>query len=120
MNNELKITNIIIPPPTIVSIVDEVYNIDITSPYPVDISIMDIGIQGMRGAQGQRGNSLLFDWNNTSLGIKKEDDISYTYTELRGGKLLYSDLTQNDKTDLLQDVGNTTTNYVNIFYTSLT
>ena len=105
---------------TIVQIAESPINIEITpSINPTELTFTDVGVQGMRGTQGLDGKSLLFNWDNTRLGVKVEDEISYTYTELKGDKLLYSDLTPSDKTDLLQDVGNTTTNYVNIFYANL-
>ncbi|MSS43170.1 hypothetical protein FYJ27_05415 [Anaerosalibacter bizertensis] len=44
------------------------------------------GPQGERGPQGQQGYSIQYHWNGSKLGIKREDETSYTYTELKGAK----------------------------------
>lgn len=40
--------------------------------------------EGLPGKPGQSGKSLEYHWNGTKLGIKREDDTSYTYMDLVG------------------------------------
>jgi hypothetical protein len=42
------------------------------------------GIQGDQGEQGDAGIGLLYNWDNTSLGIKRENEPSFAYTDLQG------------------------------------
>lgn len=42
------------------------------------------GATGEQGKQGPQGYSLQYNWNGTSLGIKREDESSYTYKDLIG------------------------------------
>lgn len=45
------------------------------------------GIKGADGAKGERGPSgysINYNWNNTSLGVKREDESSYIYVDLKG------------------------------------
>lgn len=49
----------------------------------------DIGPRGLQGPQGEtgpQGESLEYDWDGTSLGVKIESESSYTYTNLKGDK----------------------------------
>ena len=42
------------------------------------------GPPGEEGPQGQPGYSVEYDWDGTRLGIKREDETSYAYTDLKG------------------------------------
>lgn len=42
------------------------------------------GADGPKGERGPQGYSINYIWNGTSLGVKREDEGSYIYTELRG------------------------------------
>ena len=44
----------------------------------------DTGEQGPAGADGADGKSLEFNWQGTSLGVRKEGDTNYVYTNLQG------------------------------------
>lgn len=44
------------------------------------------GETGEIGPQGEQGYSIQYHWNGSKLGIKREDETSYTYTELKGAK----------------------------------
>lgn len=50
------------------------------------ISNMDNVKQGIFGIRGEKGKSLEYLWNGTSLGIKREDEEEYAFTELKGEK----------------------------------
>lgn len=43
-----------------------------------------VGATGEQGPQGPQGYSLEYNWNGTSLGVKREDEGSYKYTNLQG------------------------------------
>jgi len=43
-----------------------------------------ISLAEITGPQGIQGYSLQFTWDGTSLGIKREDEIEYQYTDLKG------------------------------------
>ena len=43
-------------------------------------------IKGDKGDTGDDGHSLLYDWDGTRLGIKLDNESSYTYTDLKGDK----------------------------------
>nr|DAM13487.1 MAG TPA: hypothetical protein [Caudoviricetes sp.] len=42
------------------------------------------GPQGETGPQGPPGYSIQYDWSGTELGVKREDEASYIYTDLQG------------------------------------
>lgn len=42
------------------------------------------GAAGEQGLQGERGYSLQYKWDGTKLGVKREDETSYQYTDLEG------------------------------------
>lgn len=44
------------------------------------------GPQGDQGPQGPPGYSINYNWNGTELGIKREDETTYNYTNLKGPK----------------------------------
>ncbi len=44
------------------------------------------GEPGEQGEQGPPGVGLDYDWQNTFLGVKREDETQYTYTDLKGPK----------------------------------
>lgn len=44
------------------------------------------GDQGDQGIPGPQGYSMQYRWNGTNLGVKREDEASYKYTDLRGEK----------------------------------
>ena len=75
-----------------ITIIDQIQNnIDIISK-SVEIGIVDIGFQGLPGAQGIQGH---------------KGDI--------GDPLEFQALTEEQKIELRGDVGNTSTNYTNLF-----
>lgn len=51
-----------------------------------------VGATGEQGPQGPQGYSLEYNWNGTSLGIKREDEGSYKYTNLQGPQGLKGDI----------------------------
>ena len=51
----------------------------------------DKGEKGDKGDIGETGKSLQFIWSGTSLGVKTEDALSYTYVELKGDEGLKGD-----------------------------
>ena len=55
---------------------------DSTVPGPKGDSV--VGPTGPRGIQGERGIGLEFKWDQTKLGIKREDEEEYTYVDLQG------------------------------------
>lgn len=88
----------------------------------VRLSFTDVGTQGMPGARGQRGIGIEYVWQDTKLGIKTDEEPSYNFVELKGStgnNLVFDDLTEQQKLELRGDVGNTSTNFVNLFYDSL-
>ncbi len=44
------------------------------------------GPEGPKGERGPQGYNIQYHWNGSKLGIKREDETSYTYTELKGIK----------------------------------
>lgn len=44
------------------------------------------GIDGRDGIDGADGVGLEYSWDNTSLGIKREDEDNFTYVDLKGDK----------------------------------
>ncbi|MFY9119181.1 MAG: hypothetical protein WAO57_02570 [Syntrophomonadaceae bacterium] len=44
------------------------------------------GERGERGEQGVPGVGLNYDWQATSLGVKREDETQFVYTDLKGPK----------------------------------
>lgn len=42
------------------------------------------GTNGQDGTNGENGKSLQYNWNGTQLGVKREDENSYSYVDLRG------------------------------------
>lgn len=44
------------------------------------------GEQGEQGSQGPPGYSVQYQWKGTELGIKREDEASYKYSDLQGEK----------------------------------
>ncbi|WP_346935302.1 hypothetical protein [Clostridium sp.] len=53
-----------------------------TTDTPLQESVQ--GADGPQGERGPQGYSINYLWNGTSLGVKREDEGSYIYTELRG------------------------------------
>lgn len=98
-------------------------NLEVISKYtPSNITFTDINSQGMIGAKGDKGDSLDFIWEDTRLGVKRETESSFSFSELKGSKgdnLTFNTLTDQQKLELRGDVGSTETNYVNIFLDSL-
>jgi hypothetical protein len=88
----------------------------------VELTFTDIGLQGIKGA---RGESIQYTWSTTSLGIKTDSETNYVFVDLKGTKgdagepLDFEDLTEEQKQELRGDVGDTSTNYTNIFLNSL-
>lgn len=48
------------------------------------ISTQNIIRQGSINARGETGKSLEYLWNGTSLGVKREDEEEYKFTDLKG------------------------------------
>ena len=46
----------------------------------------DPGEPGQDGERGPQGYSLQYDWKGTQLGVKREDETSYRYADLRGAQ----------------------------------
>jgi len=44
------------------------------------------GETGEKGERGPQGYNVQYLWNGTQLGIKREDETSYTYVDLKGAK----------------------------------
>lgn len=44
------------------------------------------GAEGNQGEQGIQGYSINYNWNESSLGIKREDETSFKYSDLRGSQ----------------------------------
>jgi len=42
------------------------------------------GVQGPQGDLGPPGDNILFDWNETKLGVKQESEVNFTYVDLQG------------------------------------
>ena len=85
----------------------------------VELTFTDVGLQGIRGA---RGESIQYTWSATSLGIKTDSETNYVFVDLMGDTgepLDFEDLTEEQKQELRGDVGDTSTNYTNIFLNSL-
>lgn len=87
--------------------------------------VESLKVKGDKGDKGNTGDSLMFLWNSTSLGIKLDSEINYNFIDLKGSKgdtgnnLVFEDLTEDQKNELRGDVGSTSTNLVNMFYDSL-
>ena len=47
---------------------------------------VNTGPQGPQGDKGDNGKSLEFNWQGTSLGVRKEGESTYSYTNLKGDK----------------------------------
>lgn len=43
-----------------------------------------VGPQGLTGPQGDQGDSLEYTWDSTSLGVRVEGDLSFSFTDLAG------------------------------------
>ena len=81
---------------TQITIVADSNNISIVQEESTTIGFIDVGLQGIPGAQGIQG---------------PKGDI--------GEPLEFELLTEQQKLELRGDVGNTSTNFVNMFYDSL-
>lgn len=84
-----------------------------------ELTFTDVGVQGMKGAQGF---GLNYTWSDTNLGVKREDENVFAYQNLKGAtgdSLEFEDLTEQQKQELRGDVGDTSTNYTNVFLNSL-
>jgi hypothetical protein len=44
------------------------------------------GLTGAQGPQGETGIGLQYNWNSTSLGVKRENESAYQYVNLKGEK----------------------------------
>ncbi len=49
------------------------------------------GLDGINGQNGADGIGLEYDWQSTSLGVKREDEAAYSYADLRGPQGLKGD-----------------------------
>ena len=66
----------------------------------------DLLATGIKGEKGDKGTGLEFDWDNTKLGVKREDETEYQYVDLKGDAGSIEDI------DKILD--KKTINYVNI------
>ena len=70
----------------------QVDNLDIDASKSGTISTVTItkkngttkSVQILDGDKGETGIGLQYNWNNTSLGVKREDEVNYQYTNLKG------------------------------------
>lgn len=95
---------------------DTIINVETPS---IEITFTDVGAQGLKGAQGF---GLNYQWSDTNLGVKRGDEDVFVYQNLKGAKgdsLDFGDLTEQQKQELRGDVGDTSTNYTNVFLNSL-
>ena len=53
------------------------------------------GVDGKNGTNGSDGISLQYNWNGTSLGIKREDESNYDYVNLKGEQGIQGNPGQN-------------------------
>ena len=91
---------------TVVNLLEE----EITKTNNLNIDINKVGkvttidLTKKDGTQKQTeledGMGLNYNWNNTSLGIKREDETQYTYVDLKGESGDDYILTQQDKQDI--------------------
>ena len=84
----------------------------------VNITFVELGVQGLKGAKGENGIGVEYNWQGTSLGLKRENILTYDYVNLIGPKgepLEFELLTEQQKLELRGDVGDTSTNYTNLF-----
>jgi len=58
----------------------------VSPPTPPIISNDYWGMVSAKGDKGDVGVGLDYNWNNTQLGIKREDEAEYQYTDLKGEK----------------------------------
>ena len=59
--------------------------------------------RGPKGVKGDTGIGLEYDWDDTNLGVKKEDEVDFEYVNLKGEKgdpFVYEDFTQEQISDL--------------------
>lgn len=87
----------------------------------VDISMIDVGIQG---PVGPTGVGIDIDWDGTRLGVKREDAQAFEYVDLKGPKgdnINYNNLTLDEKTEIINQYDNLlgNTSYANIFLNTL-
>ena len=94
MNTEINVINTITT--TINGIGNDIVGISATSIDSIALKITDLGKQGLPGAQGIVG---------------QKGDI--------GDPLTFELLTEQQKLELRGDVGSTSVNYTNLFYSSL-
>ena len=60
--------------------------VGVSPPTPPTISNDYWGMVSAKGDKGNIGVGLDYNWNNTQLGIKREDEAEYQYTDLKGEK----------------------------------
>ena len=63
---------------------------------------------GIKGDKGDAGIGLEFDWDDTKLGVKREDETDYQYVDLKG------DVGSIENLDIDEILDKKTTNCVNI------
>ena len=68
----------------------------------------DLLATGIKGDKGDKGTGLEFDWDNTKLGVKREDETEYQYVDLKG------DVGSIENLDMDEIFDKKTINYVNI------
>lgn len=78
-----------------------------------------VGPTGLTGPIGPVGVGLEYDWDSTQLGIKREDEGTYEYVDLRGASLVFNDLTTAEKQEITEGVVPVDANYTNTFLAAL-
>lgn len=90
--------------------------------------LMDLltkGIKGDKGDTGEQGISLEYNWDGTSLGIKRTNEEDFTYTNLKGqdgqdGNVSFEELTEEQRLSLKGDKGDPGQDGQNGLTTSIT
>ena len=101
----------------VITLEQSTVNINLTQE-EIDITFVELGVQGLKGAKGETGIGVEYNWQGTSLGLKRENILTYDYVNLIGPKgepLEFELLTEQQKLELRGDVGDTSTNYTNLF-----
>ena len=69
--------------------------------------------------KGDQGVGLEYNWDNTFLGVKTEEEALFQYTNLKGDAFTYDDMTPEQKTELASSIVPTDANYTNVFLNAL-
>ena len=118
MNTEINVINTITT--TINCIGNDIVGISATSIDSIALKITDLGKQGLPGAKGDIGpkGDIGKQGIPGAQGIQGAQGIPGPKGDI-GEPLEFELLTEQQKLELRGDVGNTSTNFVNMFYDSL-